>query len=103
MLGDGGAMSFWPLFLIVFVVFSAFFYIAQFKLDGRYRGVKIASWAYPLSIAGTLIFAIGLHGLGVAMFLLGVLFVLVGTYIHFCKMFGLNVKFRRPARWDEDQ
>ncbi|MEM5314786.1 hypothetical protein [Paraburkholderia sp. JHI869] len=94
-------MSFWPLFSIVIVVFSIFFLAAQFKLGERYRGVKITSWALPLAVTGGIVFAVGLRGLGIALFLIGVPLILIGGYIHLCGMFGLEAKFRRPHRWDD--
>lgn len=103
MFGEGGAMTFWPLFSIVVVVFSIFFYVAQFRLSDRFRGIKIASWAYPLAIAGAVVFAIGLHGLGIALFLLGIPFICFGVYIHLCTMFGVNPSFRRRHNWEDDQ
>lgn len=96
-------MTFWPLFSIVVVVFSIFFFVAQFRLSNRFRGIKIATWAYPLAIAGAVVFAIGFRGLGVALFLLGMPFICVGAYVHLRTMFGLNSNLRRRHNWEDDQ
>ncbi len=95
-------MTFWTLFPAVVVVFGIFFYIAQFKLDDRYRGLKVAVWAYPFAISGALAFALGYHRVGVVLFLMGLPFVAVGAYLHICSTLKINPRFRRPPNWDDD-
>jgi hypothetical protein len=95
-------MTFWAIFPIVAGVFAIFFYVAQFKLDERYKGVKIAVWAYPFAVVGAGAFAFGFHGPGVGLFTIAMIFVGVGGYIHVCLSFKVNPRLRRPHNWDDE-
>jgi hypothetical protein len=80
-------MIFWIIFPFVIFVFSIFFFFAQFKLSNRYRGVKIASWSFPLAAFGAISFSTGFQKFGIALFVIGVLFILIGWCFYFYSFF----------------
>ncbi|MDR3409741.1 MAG: hypothetical protein P4L87_02165, partial [Formivibrio sp.] len=70
------------LFPFVIFVFSLFFFIAQFKLSDRYKGVKIASWSFPLAAFGAISFLFGFQKFGITLFVIGIPFILIGWGFH---------------------